>query len=238
VSGRSGQDVRAWPAGGRLRADAVVFDLDGTLLDTMTAVPLAYVQAIRELGGPDVTPQELVASWHLGPTPVLLAHYLRRPVTARDLDQFHARMAAGTAATQLFPGIADLLGALRDDGYPLAVYTSATRRGIEPALTRTGLRAYFPVVVAGDEVARPKPAPDGLLDTCRLLGVPAAAAAYVGDAETDLQCAAAAGAFGVHARWSPHTVPVPGYPHAAGRPDDVRQLLGGRRPADRAVPDA
>jgi hypothetical protein len=118
---------------GRLRADAVVFDLDGTLLDTMTAVPAAYVQAIRELGGPDLTPQELVASWHLGPTPVLLAHYLERPVTARDLDQFHARMAAGTAATQLFPGIADLLGALRDDGYALAVYTSATRRGIEPA---------------------------------------------------------------------------------------------------------
>jgi HAD superfamily hydrolase (TIGR01509 family) len=227
---------------------AVVFDLDGTLLDTMTVVPRVYVQIIRELGGPDLTPQELVAAWHLGPTPVILAHFLGRAITSADLEHFYAGMEAGAASTQPFPGVLELLQALREDGYVLAVYTSATRRGVGTTLGRTGLDAQVSVVVTGDEVARPKPAPDGLVDTCRLLGIPAAAAAYVGDAETDLQCAAAAGAIPVHARWSPHTVSAAGFPHAAQRPGDVRDLLAGIgrttpeagphrwRPAPRGIP--
>jgi HAD superfamily hydrolase (TIGR01549 family) len=209
---------------------AVVFDLDGTLLDTMTVVPAAYVRAIRELGGPDLTPQELVAAWHLGPSPVVLGHFLGRETTGDDLEHFYMRMTESAAATQLFPGITELLRGLRDDGYALAVYTSATRRGVGATLARTRLSELIPVVVTGDEVARPKPAPDGLLDTCRLLGIPATAAAYVGDAETDLQCAAAAGAIPVHARWSPHTVSAAGFSYAAQRPGDVRALLAGIEP--------
>ena len=207
--------------------EAVVFDLDGTLLDTMTVVPAAYVRVIRELGGPDLTPQELVAAWHLGPSPAVLAHFLGRETTGDDLEHFYARMTECAAATRLFPGITGLLRALRDDGYALAVYTSATRRGVGATLARTGLTELVPVVVTGDEVARPKPAPDGLLDTCRLLGIPATAAAYVGDAETDLQCATAAGAIPVHARWSSHTISAAGFGYAAERPGDVRTLLAG-----------
>jgi HAD superfamily hydrolase (TIGR01509 family) len=206
---------------------AVVFDLDGTLLDTMTVVPGAYVQVIRELGGPDLTPHELVSAWHLGPSPVVLAHFLGRAVTDSDLEHFYARMDTAGAATQPFPGVPALLQELHDDGYLLAVFTSATRRGVGPTLARTGLGEQVTVVVTGDEVARPKPAPDGLLDTCRLLGVPAAAAAYVGDAETDLQCAAAAGAVPVHARWSPDTAALPGWRYTAEQPCDLRTLLAG-----------
>ncbi|HEU5419152.1 MAG TPA: HAD family hydrolase [Streptosporangiaceae bacterium] len=220
------------PSQDQAGAEAVVFDLDGTLLDTMTVVPRVYVQTIRELGGPDLTPQELVAAWHMGPTPVVLAHFTGRAITSRDLDLFFDRMAAGAALTQPFPGVLDLLRALGEDGYALAVYTSATRRLIDATLARTGLGPLVSVVVTGDEVARPKPAPDGLLDTCRLLGVPATAAAYVGDAETDLQCAAAAGAIPVHARWSPHTVAVAGPGYAARQPGDVRTLLAGLGPGD------
>ncbi len=208
---------------------AIVFDLDGTLLDSMTAVPHAYVQAIRELGGPDLSAQEVVAEWHRGPTPVILAHFLQRAITDGDLDHFYDRMAAATTSTRPFPGIPGLLQALRDDGNALAVYTSATRRGTDATLARTGLSAYFAVVVTGDEVTRPKPAPDGLLDTCRLLGVPVAATAYVGDAETDLRCAAAAGATPVHARWSSHTDSTAGFSHVAQRPGDVLTVLAGIR---------
>ena len=212
-----------------MRGRAVVFDLDGTLLDTMTVVPEAYVRAIRELGGPSLTPQELVAAWHLGPSPVVLAHFLGREATGDDLEHFYARMQECAGATQLFPGITGLLRALREDGYALAVYTSATRRSVGPVLARTGLGELVSVVVTGDEVARPKPAPDGLLDTCRLLGIPATAAAYVGDAETDLQCATAAGAIPVHARWSSHTVAAAGFAYAADQPGDIRTLLAGFR---------
>jgi phosphoglycolate phosphatase-like HAD superfamily hydrolase len=105
------------------------------------------------------------------------------------------------------------------------VFTSATRRITDLMLAGTGLSAYFAAVVTDDEVANPKPAPDGLLSTCRLLDIPASAAAYVGDADTDLYCARAAGAMALHARWSSHTDTVPGFPYVAHRPGDVITLI-------------
>lgn len=192
-----------------MTVEAVVFDLDGTLLDTMTSVPLAYAQAIRERGGPGLTPDQVVAAWHVGPAPVVLAHFLGRAVTDGDLECFHDRIEVAAESARPFAGIAELLQALRCEGHALAVFTSATGRIAAPMLAGTGLREYFPIVVTGDMVASPKPAPDGLLDTCRLLGVPATATAYVGDSSTDLRCAQTAGAMPIHARWSLRTVDTP-----------------------------
>ncbi|SDI67922.1 HAD family hydrolase [Nonomuraea jiangxiensis] len=217
---------------------AVVFDLDGTLVDTMTSIPYAYVRTIRDLGGPDVSPALLIASWHIGPTPAVLAHFLGRTVTATDLKRFHAHIATAAESTRPFPGIPELLRRLRHDGMPLALYTSATRHLAGLMLARTGLTGYFPVVVTGDEVTNPKPAPDGLLETCRLLGVPASATAYVGDSDTDLRCARAAGALPIHARWSPHLDDLPAHPHAAHRPTDVLTITAAQGdPADAARAD-
>ncbi len=205
--------------------EAVVFDLDGTLLDTMTSVPLAYTQAIRERGGPGLTPDQVVAAWHLGPTPVVLAHFLGRAVTDGDLECFHDRIAVAAGSARPFSGIPELLRALRRGGHALAVFTSATGRIAASMLAGTGLSEYFPVVVTGDMAALPKPAPDGLLDTCHLLGIPAAATAYVGDSATDLRCARTAGAMPIHARWSPHTVDAPQFSRAAHRPRDVLAFI-------------
>nr|WP_275941519.1 HAD family hydrolase [Planosporangium mesophilum] len=199
--------------------------MDGTLLDTMTSVPYAYVATIGELGGPDLTLAQLIASWHLGPAPVVLTHFLGRTVTGSDLECFYDHVAVAAESTRPFPGVLELLQALRHSGRTLAVYTSATRRVADMMLTYTGLNHYFPVVVTGDEVANPKPAPDGLVDACRLLGVPASATAYVGDADTDLSCALAAGAIPIHARWSAHVQSAPGRPDVAYHPTDVITVL-------------
>jgi phosphoglycolate phosphatase-like HAD superfamily hydrolase len=92
-------------------------------------------------------------------------------------------------------------------------------------LAAAGIDARFGVVVAGDEVDRPKPAPDGLLLALRQLGVPAEATAYVGDAEVDLDCANAAGSLGVHARWGARAGVRAGAHPVAARPYDVLSLL-------------
>src|SRR5690606_35579320 len=89
-------------------------------------------------------------------------------------------------------------------------------------LAAAGLAGRFPVVVCGDEVRSPKPAPDGLLDTCRHLGVGPGEAAYVGDAATDLRCARA-----VHATWGAGTTPrLPGEHLTAPSPARLARLLG------------
>jgi HAD superfamily hydrolase (TIGR01549 family) len=204
---------------------AVVFDLDGTLVDTMTSAPQAYANTIRSLGGPEVSPSEVVAVWHIGPTPVVLEHFLGRPISPDDTERFHRHFAAVVATVQPYPGVVGMLDALDRGGYRLGVLTTATRRAATTMLVAAGLAGYFPVVVGGDDVSRPKPAPDGLELTCRRLDIGVSDAVYVGDAAVDLQCADAANAYGIHAAWGSVNGAAAGPERIARRPHDVVELV-------------
>jgi phosphoglycolate phosphatase-like HAD superfamily hydrolase len=59
---------------------AVVFDLDGTLVDTMACILATYVDTIHLLGGPDVTTEDILSKFHIGPARVMLEHFLSRPI--------------------------------------------------------------------------------------------------------------------------------------------------------------
>jgi phosphoglycolate phosphatase/AHBA synthesis associated protein len=106
---------------------------------------------------------------------------------------------------------------------PMAVFTGASSQAAQMLLEETGLLEHFGVVVAGDQVDRQKPHPDGVLRACERLGVPAQAAAYVADAPIDLEAARRAGALPIAAGW--------GHLHQANAPAGMvllrpRQLLG------------
>jgi HAD superfamily hydrolase (TIGR01549 family) len=211
------------------RIEAVVFDLDGTLADTMTLTPRVYAETIRRLGGPEVSQEEVIEAWHIGSTPVVLSHFLCRSVTPQDIECFYGSFKAAIAAVQPLPGIPGMLSALRREGYRLAVFTHATRRAATMTLAAAGLDHFRLTLVGGEEIARPKPAPEGLQLACQRINVTTPAAAYVGDAEVDLQCAAAAGSLAIHARWRATGATVT--PHlAAGHPGDIVRLLAARNP--------
>lgn len=202
---------------------AVVFDLDGTLVDTMDVIPRAYAETIRRLGGPTVTPREVITAWHIGAAPAVLAHFLGRQVTAEEQEGFYRRCALIAQDVRPFPGVRDLLDAVRAAGYLTAVFTAAARRMALPLLDGAGLATHFPTVVCGDDVEVPKPDPTGLHLTLSALTTAPSAATYVGDAATDLACAAAAGVCAIHARWS--GTPALGHPLTARHPSDVLRLL-------------
>lgn len=206
---------------------AAVFDLDGTLLDSMAVVPTVYADTIRALGGPTVSPEQIVATWHIGPMAVLLAHFLDRPSTVDDIECYYRHLSAAAATIAPFPGVAEMLVSLRHKGFRLAVYTAATRRAATLMLTNAGLAQSFRAVVGGDEVGEPKPAPLGLLLACRRLGVSEGEAAYVGDAAVDLRCAHAAGSLPIHAAWGASPTATAGLNgHLVARhPGDVPLLL-------------
>ncbi|MEV6104230.1 HAD family hydrolase [Streptomyces sp. NPDC051940] len=204
---------------------AVVFDMDGTLVDSVPMVARAYADTIRSLGGPPVSPDEVVAGWHVGHTELVLAHFLGRPCGGAEVERFHTHLDPALSGLRPFPGIADLLDALVAADVRLGVFTAATRRAATAMLAAAGLAARFDVVVAGDEVDRPKPAPDGLLLAARRLDVEVTATVYLGDAEVDLGCADAAGAVGVHAGWGARAgVRTGGHP-VAGEPREVADWL-------------
>ncbi len=175
----------------------LVWDMDGTLLDSAVAVPAAYVSAVRQLGGAAVTAEQVVAAYPVGPPEVLLAHLLGRQLAAGEAEVYYAELAGAVAVP--YAGVAEVLEALRQRGQPVAVFTGASSRAASMLFAMAGINVD--VLVGSDQVSRPKPAADGLLLAARQLGVGPADLAYIGDAPNDMRAAGAAGAVGAAAAW-------------------------------------
>ena len=206
---------------------AVVFDLDGTLINTTGLILNTYVETIRSLGGAEVTTDDVLSNFNIGPTPVILEHFLGRPVSSRDLDVYYAAYEASISCLQPFPHVVDVLEQLQCMGYRLGLFTSATRRAVNLVLPKTSLDGHFGAIVAGDEVAHPKPAPDGLELICQRLGVRTEKTAYVGDAEVDLACARNAGVLAIQAVWGGTSAVFAGDHLVANQPDEIIALIEG-----------
>lgn len=204
---------------------AVVFDLDGTLVNTTGLILNTYVETIRSLGRADVTTYDILSNFNIGPTPVILERFLGRPILPQDLDAYYVAYEAAISRLQPFPRVAGMLKQLHRKGYRLGLFTSATRRAVNLVLPRTGLDGHFGAIVAGDEVTHSKPAPDGLEIVCRRLGVRTEEAAYVGDAEVDVACARNARVLGVQAVWGSASVIFAGDHLVANQPDEIIALI-------------
>ncbi len=175
----------------------LVWDMDGTLLDSSGVVPAAFVATVGSLGGPPVTADQVVASYARGTAETILAHLLGRELAAGEADAFYRELAGVTVTA--YPGVHDVLGKLRAGGHAVAVFTGASRRAAAMLLASAGVSVD--VLVGGDDAGRPKPAPDGVLLAAERLGVAAAEIAYVGDSPLDLRAAEAAGSTSAAAAW-------------------------------------
>lgn len=174
---------------------AVVFDLDGTLIDSLPDLAAAVNRLLRSEGLQPMERAE-VRSYVGDGAPVLM----RRVMAARGMDP--ARHAAITArmvadytlrsseATTVYPHVAETLGRLRANGWRLGICTNKPGAPTLSVLRAYGLDGYFSAVVAGDTLAERKPDPTPLRHTLALLGTERAA--YVGDSEVDAATAGAA----------------------------------------------
>lgn len=178
----------------------LVWDMDGTLIDSATVVPDAFIATTAALGGLPPSRGEVVAAYSLGEPMVMLSHLLDRPATRDDVALYHRSLAERAAGVRAYPGIVAVLDQLHGQ-LPMAVFTGASARAAQILLGAVGLLHRFEAVVGGDQVARPKPYPDGILAACRALGLPSRDCAYVGDASVDLQAASASGALPLAAGW-------------------------------------
>lgn len=205
--------------------DAIVFDMDGTLIASHSVVPAAYRAAVQECGGPERSDAEIIAGYPLGAPSALLAYLLDRPTTPAEIDVYHTHLARLADRATVYPGIADTLADIAAR-VPIGLFTGASHRSAEILLDRVGLLGYFKVVLGGDQVARPKPSPDGVELACQRLGVAPGRAAYVGDSPLDLRAARASGAMAIAAAWGHQYDPAEPADLQANHPRELLSLLG------------
>lgn len=186
-----------------LPIDAVLFDLDGTLLHTSPDIGNALNRALTENGFPLLAPgvaQTLIG----GGSAILIDRALTLlgvEARASTLDLvlrryetcYHQLCRHEDQLTQPYPGIESTLDSLRGMGLKLGVVTNKESRFVEPLMWRFGLHAWFDMIVDGDARLPHKPDPDPLLHACEALGVDPVHTLFVGDCVTDALAAQAAG---------------------------------------------
>ncbi len=173
----------------------LIFDLDGTLMDTRRDLSAA-VNRVRRHYGLAPLPEEVITSYIGDGIRQLVARALQGQ--AVDLEQavllqarfYHQHLHD---ATTLYPGVASGLPQLQRAGYALAVVTNKPTAATLTLLEHFQLREFFFSVLGGDKAAILKPHPQPLRDTMRLAGVTADQAWMIGDHVTDLEAARRAG---------------------------------------------
>ncbi|HET9316196.1 MAG TPA: HAD family hydrolase [Vicinamibacteria bacterium] len=197
---------------------AVLFDWDGTLVDSAEHTFRCYVAVFDRFGVPfDRAAFERTYSpdWY-------------RTYRTLGLDECHWPEADrlwqthyATDAAALLPGARECLQRLREAGLALSVVTSGERERVEREQANLGLAGTFEVMVCGGETRERKPHPAPLLMALGRLGLPASGSAYVGDSPEDVEMARAADVY---------TVGIPGgFPNrealARSRPDVIASSL-------------
>ena len=188
-------------AAGQTRPALVLFDLDGTLVDSVHDLAHAADEMMHALGH-EAPGEARVRTW-VGNGIERLVH---RCLTGHMNDdapgaEFETALALFTASydrhngehARVYDGVAQGLAAARAIGARLGCVTNKSRRFTEPLLARLGLATRFDIVVSGDSTPHKKPSPDPLLHAAAALGVEPRDTVFVGDSLNDVRAARAAG---------------------------------------------
>jgi phosphoglycolate phosphatase len=179
----------------------IMFDLDGTLVDSAPDLAAAVNQALAEMGREAVTLDD-VRLWVGNGARVLVRRALARGLaheavseadTERALALFMTAYADGHALTVVYPGVHNTLKWLYKHKVPMAMITNKPERFVAPLLDELGLGRYFKWIIGGDTLAQQKPDPSALFFVMKMAGVRPQQSLFVGDSRSDVQAAKAAG---------------------------------------------
>lgn len=183
-----------------MRYRAVLFDLDGTLIDSAAIILASMRHATLTVLGREIPDEQLLAGVGTG-----LRYEMQAfdPERVEDLVRtYREHNEPLHAELQPCAGITEALDALRAQGRRLGIVTSKRRATVRLAFdTLPALEPYFDVVVGAEDTERHKPHPEPILRALDLLGAQAEETAYVGDSPFDVQAAKAAGVAAIAVTW-------------------------------------
>jgi pyrophosphatase PpaX len=183
-----------------MRFPVVLFDLDGTVIDSGAIILASMRHAAKEVLGVEPDDAELMAAVG-GPGLEAQMHALAPDRVEELVTVYRAHNEPLHEGLTTCAGIDDVLVALKDEGRRLGIVTAKRRATVELAFAQVPLEHLFETVVGGDETERHKPDPEPLLLALDRLDARPEDAAYVGDAPFDVRAAKAAGMFSVAVTW-------------------------------------
>jgi len=183
-----------------MRFPVVLFDLDGTVIDSGAIILASMKHAAKEVLGEE-PPDELLMAAVGGPGLEAQMHALAPDRVEELVTVYRAHNEPLHAELVCCAGIDDLLVRLKDEGRRLGIVTAKRRATVALAFDVLPLGHLFETVVGGDETKRHKPDPEPLLLAAERMGVDPEDCAYVGDSPFDIRAAKAAGMFAVAVTW-------------------------------------
>lgn len=182
--------------------EAAMFDLDGTLIDSVGIYHRIVDATLERLGLPAVSMFQMRDAAGNGefdwqkvfPDKIRPENEDLVEAAWNIVEEIFPRMFAN--AVQLIPGAADILKQVAKSGIPIALVTSTPQKSMPlklVPLVEAGIRDFFEVIITSDDTARRKPAADPLLECLHRLGIAPQKSVYVGDTRTDIKAGKAAG---------------------------------------------
>ncbi len=185
---------------GRVRFPVVMFDFDGTVVDSGGIILASMRHATQTVLAREYSDRELMAS--VGGPGLEAQMEAFAPEQVEELVRvYRAHNEPLHDSLEAFLGIEDVLTKLKEQGRALGLVTAKRRSTVDLAFARLPIAHFFDAVVGGDETERHKPHPEPLLLGLERLGASADEAAYVGDSPYDMQAARAGGLYAVGVTW-------------------------------------
>jgi pyrophosphatase PpaX len=183
-----------------VRYPVVLFDLDGTLIDSGPIILASFRHATRTVLEREI-PDEVLLSRVGGSS----LHEQMRALDPLRVDELvHSYREHNEPlhdGLEVFPGVKDVLAALRREKRRLGIVTAKRRITVDLAFARVPLAPYFDAIVTSEQTERHKPDPEPIQLALERLGASPPEAAYVGDSPFDMGAARAAGVHGVGVTW-------------------------------------
>lgn len=211
---------------------AVIYDHDGTLVDSLRVVVAATNRVLLANGHAEEPPEVVVAGMVLATGPRLGHHAgtADRAVQARLAAEFYAAARElGPLHARAYDGIPSVVAAFAARGIGQAVVSNNEGAVVRIIMRHLGMAQHFGALYGEDDVPAPKPDPRGIIQAAAALGVELADCVFIGDSENDSDAARAAGVRSIGVTWGIHPrarMGQLGFSALIDRPEELRSLIG------------
>jgi HAD superfamily hydrolase (TIGR01509 family) len=182
---------------------AIIFDFDGTVADTLPTIYYSFQSIFKQFDNEDLTDEDVKSMF--GPSEVgIIQDRLSYNNKKKAMETFY-RVYADSHAELVKENqeIQKLLEFLQASKFTLGVVTGKGRKSLDISLEMLNLASYFDVTIAGDEVEKPKPHPEGIHKAMDLLGVKPEESMYIGDSDADIEAGNKAEVTTIGVQWLP-----------------------------------